>query len=975
MPSLRGIASPSSGPLDGAPPDDLDAARARIVHLNAVLSGLRSVGRLIARERDRGRLLSEACRLMVESRGFDACRVILAGDGPPSLAADAGRAEALECFRNLFSRGFVPACVGQVLDGGPLFARKFSDSSCQGCPKEDKYKEPHDTVATAIACEGRIYGVLQVLMPPGLSADPEELGLLSELAEDLALALKGIENRRARKRAEKALAENERVFRLITENMRDTVWLSDMEFRPTWISPSVTRYRGYTLEEFKDLPLKEQLTPASLARVEELSALHLTPENLADPHKEISVCEELEFYRKDGGTFWGDIVFTLLRDGEGRPIGFLGVGRDVTERRKAEESLRASEEKNRFLADILRNSSLPFAEGRPDGSFGLINPALCELTGYSEEELRTINWNLDLTPREWRDNEDRMLAELWETGLPVRYEKEYVKKGGARVPVELLVHLIRDASGRPLNYYAFITDLSERKRLEENLRDRVGQLSKAGEALRVSERKYRSLFENMNEALGVYELVMGPDGEPRDYRVVDANPAFEKHTGVPVELARGQLASALRPNEPAPNVNIHAEVVRTGVPCSFDAYYEPLKRHHRISSFPLGGDLFATVFEDETERRRTEASAKKLNSRLERLTAAVRELSAARDADAIADIVRHAARALAECDGATFVLRDGDMCHYVDEDAIAPLWKGRWFPIERCVSGWTMLNRKCAVIPDITKDPRIPQDAYRSTFVKSLLMVPIRTQKPLGAIGAYWASIHEAAIDEIEILQALADSTAVALENVRAIRDATESEARFRSLVESSTDLITRVSSDFKILYANPAFLSAVCDGPDEAIGKSPDEFGLDPGPMSRIMEKAARVVQTGRTEAHEDAFAGSQGLRFFHTVLIPEKDEEGLVRSILAVTREFTESKKAERALADSETRFRDLVDNIEDVVFQVDLSGRLRFVSPGLEKGYGHSPDELSGMPFENYAWVACALSSSSPPLSADFGALISL
>src|SRR5215467_12485878 len=109
------------------------------------------------------------------------------------------------------------------------------------------------------------------------------------------------------------------------------------------------------------------------------------------------------------------------------------------------------------------------------------------------------------------------------------------------------------------------------------------------------------------------------------------------------------------------------------------------------------------------------------------LVATVQELSLARDLDTVMKIVRSAARALTHADGATFVLRDGDRCFYADEDAISPLWKGQRFPMSACISGWVMLNREPAVIEDIYADPRIPAEAYRPTFVKSLAMVPICT--------------------------------------------------------------------------------------------------------------------------------------------------------------------------------------------------------------------------------------------------------
>lgn len=156
---------------------------------------------------------------------------------------------------------------------------------------------------------------------------------------------------------------------------------------------------------------------------------------------------------------------------------------------------------------------------------------------------------------------------------------------------------------------------------------------------------------------------------------------------------------------------------------------------------------------------------------VDRLIAAVQDLSLADNLDAIAEVVRVTARALTGADGATFVLRDGGLCHYVDEDAIGPLWKGRRFPLDSCISGWVMQHRQAASIEDIYADPRIPVDAYRPTFVKSLVMVPIRTREPIGAIGNYWARRHRPSDDEIRALQALADATAVAMERVQLYRE------------------------------------------------------------------------------------------------------------------------------------------------------------------------------------------------------------
>ncbi|MFB9908637.1 GAF domain-containing protein [Allokutzneria oryzae] len=127
-------------------------------------------------------------------------------------------------------------------------------------------------------------------------------------------------------------------------------------------------------------------------------------------------------------------------------------------------------------------------------------------------------------------------------------------------------------------------------------------------------------------------------------------------------------------------------------------------------------------------------------------------------------IVRTTARARLRAHGATVVLLDGDRCYYADEDAMSPLWKGQRFPAAKCISGWAMRHRETVAIPDIRVDERVPQAAYRPTFVRSLLMAPILRPEPIGAIGIYWAVRHIATRQEIAALEELASRSGDALE-------------------------------------------------------------------------------------------------------------------------------------------------------------------------------------------------------------------
>lgn len=148
------------------------------------------------------------------------------------------------------------------------------------------------------------------------------------------------------------------------------------------------------------------------------------------------------------------------------------------------------------------------------------------------------------------------------------------------------------------------------------------------------------------------------------------------------------------------------------------------------------------------------------------LEESIERLRSAGDLASVQEIVRSAARGVARSHGATLVLREGDQCFYADEDAISPLWKGQRFPVTQCISGWAMLHAQTVIVPDITQDDRIPLDAYRPTFVKSLAMVPIGEQFPIGAIGTYWANLHIPAAAEMQALVRLAAATYTALQRV-----------------------------------------------------------------------------------------------------------------------------------------------------------------------------------------------------------------
>ena len=156
-----------------------------------------------------------------------------------------------------------------------------------------------------------------------------------------------------RKRAEAALMQSEARYRLITDNMSDSVWLMDKKFHVTFISSSAERKRGFSQKELLDMPFGKHLTPESKAVFETKFTEWFPDSDLEQGDLPLSATTELEFRMKDGSTYWAETTLSLIRDAAGKPFGFVGMARDITERKKAEEKVLASlHEKEILLREI-----------------------------------------------------------------------------------------------------------------------------------------------------------------------------------------------------------------------------------------------------------------------------------------------------------------------------------------------------------------------------------------------------------------------------------------------------------------------------------------------------------------------------------------------------------------------------------------------------------------------------------------------
>jgi PAS domain S-box-containing protein/putative nucleotidyltransferase with HDIG domain len=274
-----------------------------------------------------------------------------------------------------------------------------------------------------------------------------------------------------RKQAEESLRKSEANYRLLADNMTDTVWLMDMNLRTTYSSPSVERMRGFTLKEIEEMPLEKHLTPESLQLATAVFLEEMDKVN-ADPEYDFTRTIELEFYRKDGSAFWSENTFSLIRDENGRPLSILGEGRDITKRKQAEEMLRKSDARYRLLAehttDVIRLLDM-------DLKTTYLSPSAEKLRGFTVQEMVEMPLERQLTPESLRTAYAILSEEIPRVESDPGYNPifsldiEYYCKDGTTLWTETKFSIVRDENGRAVSILAEARDISERKLSEEKL--------------------------------------------------------------------------------------------------------------------------------------------------------------------------------------------------------------------------------------------------------------------------------------------------------------------------------------------------------------------------------------------------------------------------------------------------------------------------------------------------------------------------
>jgi PAS domain S-box-containing protein len=285
-----------------------------------------------------------------------------------------------------------------------------------------------------------------------------------------------------RKRAEEALSESERLFHSLAQVSPVGIFKTNAEGYTTYVNPKWSQLSGLSNEYALGFGWLRAVHPDDRKKLSK--GWHESTKI-----QKVSY-SEYRFLHPDGTVVWVMGQATPELDSENKIIGYIGTITDITDRKLAEVKLQESETRYRRLHDSITDC---FVQTKMSGEIVDINHSFIEMIGYSKKELLKLRYQ-DITPARWQEFETRIVNEqILPRGYSDVYEKEYIKKDGTVLPVELKTYLLHDSKGNNSHFWALVRDIT--KRIE------------AEKALKESEERFRSLYEN--STIGLYRTTPG----------------------------------------------------------------------------------------------------------------------------------------------------------------------------------------------------------------------------------------------------------------------------------------------------------------------------------------------------------------------------------------------------------------------------------------------------------------------------------
>ncbi len=520
---------------------------------------------------------------------------------------------------------------------------------------------------------------------------------------------------------------------------------------------------------------------------------------------------------------------------------------EVLSRKKAEEELRES---RNILQTVIESAPDPIYLKDCDSRILLANSAFGNRrVGMDLQKLigRTAVESLDdkETAQRYIEADRRML------GLKRKeeVEEEIPTVSGLRTYITSRAPWF-DSNGEIVGIICISRDITERKKMEEELRE--------------SEKKYRTLFNSIDEAFCIVEVLYDESNQPYDFKFLETNPAFQKHSGTVDVVGRSmreidsRLEDIFYPMLDA--------LLRSGEPARFEGESKALNRWFDVYAFKIEGqqNRVGVLFSDISGRKTTEAELLKNESLL---------------------------RSIIEGTADSIFLKDKQGRILMGNSAFA---KGVGKPIEELIGKTSFDYRPREVAQKMFDADRRIMEADREELIEE--KVPSSDGSSIRTVSTIKAPWHNESGEVIGLIGVSHDiSTRVRMEE--ALR---RNEALLRSVIEGITDFIYLKDRQGRLIMANSAFSRVVGVPVEQMIGKSVYEYRSSHDIAVIIDAVDQRIMESDTPEVIEQLLPTPDGLHMntFLTTKVPWHNEKGEVIGIIGVSREITDRKKMEEEL-----------------------------------------------------------------------------
>lgn len=932
----------------------------QLKHLNQMLRSVRNVNQLITREKNRQRLLEEACHILYRVHGYLLVWIGLVDASGEKVTPAAWIGEG-ENYLELISKSWVKS-TGESPDQETIHSRRvvviqdFSFELRFSQKRENMLAFGIHSGAWAPIMHGeRVFGVLCMLSDRINAFSPEELELLQELAGDLGFAIYNIDVEADRNRVVERLSDREaRLFAIFRAAPIGIGLVSNRILLE--VNEKICEMTGFTQEE-----LVGQSARIVYPTEEEFE--FVGQEKYAQIIERGTGSVETRWRKKNG-----QIIDILLSSTPIDPTelsrGVTFTALDITDRNRATDILRESEQRFRLLVE---SAPLGYQSLDEDGDLSYVNQAWLDLLGFQREEVIGRWYGDFLTPSSAKNY--RQKSSRFKSKGESHDEFEMMRKDGLLVVVDIRGKISYDEKGKFRETHCLLTDVTERRWAEERIQQHLNDLALLDSLNRaVNQGKEIQVIFNllMDETKRIFHCegatVYLIEEDYLSMQNLNVSPKVQNQVETLIGMSIPSIKLPLNEDNP------YLEFIKSGETCLIT---EPKTIQQMILAFTETIDL------PKAARTAIRKLIKQINRILDIQSIIIVPLIAEGSPLGIIEISSHQIltenevhrlAAISEQIASILKRKQGEEALKASEErfslsfqaspiaiVISNLPEGKIVDVNQAFTQMTGYQRE-ETIGRTGLELNLYADPKARSHFASVLRENSSVRNVEGQLITKSGQLREI-LGSSEIIQLSGEPHVLIMlnditERKRAEKALQESEQRFQRLAENARDLIYRYE-----FTPYPCFTS-VSLAAASITGYTPEDYYADPQFISKLVHPDDLPIydkfSKGEVVFHEPLvirWVRKDGTTIYtEQRIVPVYDDKGNLVALEGIARDITERMRAEEALQESEEKYRNVVERANDGILIV-VNSIIRYANQRLAEMWGGALEELFNKPFTDF------------------------